>query len=309
MTQPQEPGPPDHCAAGRGADPASSADRASDDTGRTDEPRRISRRSLMVGGVLGLGAVVAAGAVALPHLPFSLRHRLGLTADPAIPDVPAGRVTLEQVYSHARNKTVDLFTAVPAGYGDGAGLPVVVVLHGATGRPDQYAGFGLPQFLTAAVQAGTPPFALAGADGGTLFWSPQPDGDDPGAMVLDEMPRWLAARGFDAATRALWGWSMGGYGVLNLSEQQPGWARATAAFSPAVSEGDQVFASSSRLRPRDLGIWCGTDDPLYPSVRALADSLRPAPAIASFSPGGHTRVYWNDQTAAAFAFLGGRLAG
>jgi hypothetical protein len=45
------------------------------------------------------------------------------------------------------------------------------------------------------VQLGTPPFVLAGADGGSLFW--QPDGsDNPQRMVLEELPRWLSARGF-----------------------------------------------------------------------------------------------------------------
>ena len=67
----------------------------------------------------------------------------------------------------ARGQTVDLFTAVPAGYGDGAGLPVVVILHGASATAKDFQPFGLARFLTQAVRDGAEPFVLAGADGGS----------------------------------------------------------------------------------------------------------------------------------------------
>ena len=163
---------------------------------------------------------------------------------------------------------VDLFTAVPAGYGKGKGLPVVVVCHGASATPADYEPFGLPQFLTAAVDAGAEPFVLAGAYGSALSWEPQPSGDDPRAMVLDEMPEWLDERGFDASRRALWGWSMGGRGVLRMAEVEPGWARAVAAFAPAISEGDDVFTNADALEGTPLGLWVGTDDTFYEPVQA-----------------------------------------
>ena len=260
---------------------------------------------MVTAGALGATALVAGAAVGWPLVPDRVKQDLGLqpAPDPFIPDAPEGQVTLETVPSSARGRDVSLFTAVPAGYGDGEGLPVVIVLHGATGRPTDYQAFGLGRFLTAAVEQGSRPFVLAGADGGTLRWSPQPDGDDPRAMVVEEMPQWLADRGFDADRRALWGWSMGGYGALRLIEVSPGYARATAAFSPAVGEGDEVFTGVDQLAPERLGIWCGTDDPLYPAVTSLVGAIAPPPAIASFSPGGHTRVFWNNQTLEAFAFL------
>lgn len=259
----------------------------------------------MVAGV-GIGA-----AASWPLLPGRVTNRItNLFTDPPvafIPDAEVGRVTLETVYSEQRGKDVDLFTAVPAGYGKGEGLPVVVICHGATGNPTMYADFGLPQFLTAAVDAGADPFVLAGAHGDVLRWEPQPDGDNPQAMVLEEMPQWLDERGFDGDRRALWGWSMGGYGVLRMAEVEPGWARAVAAFSPAVSEGDAVFEDVDALTGTPLGIWCGTEDGLYDSVRALVAALPEEPEIASFSEGQHTRVYWNDQTLDAFAFLASHL--
>ena len=266
-------------------------------------PRSVSRRAVLVGAA----GVTVGLAASWPLLPSGFKRRLGLGPDPYIPDAAEGTITLETVASAARGSDVSLFTAVPAGYGDGAGLPVVVVLHGATGRPTDYQEFGLGRFLTAAVEAGSPPFVLAGADGGTLRWEPQANGDDPQRMVRDEMPQWLSERGFDAARRAVWGWSMGGYGALRLAEVAPRWAQATAAFSPAVTPGDPVFADVDRLATQPLGVWCGTDDALYDGVRAFVDRLPVKAEAGSFSPGGHTRVYWNSQTLAAFDFLASHL--
>ena len=84
-------------------------------------------------------------------------------------------------------------------------------------------------------------------------------------------------------------------------------ARAVAAFSPAVGEGDPVFQDAEALKGTPLGIWCGTDDGLYPAVESLVNELPEEPEIRSYGPGGHTRVYWNDQTLRAFQFLASHL--
>ncbi len=265
-----------------------------------------TRRSLLIGGGAAAG-LAAAGVLGWPLLPGRVKKQLGLAPEPVVPDAPEGVVRLETVESVARGTDVQLFTAVPEGYGDGEGLPVVVVLHGASATAADFQPAGLPRFLSAAVAAGAPPFVLAGADGGVLQWEPQPDGDDPQRMVLEEMPRWLDERGFDAARRAVWGWSMGGYGALRLAQVAPGWSAATAAFSPAVSDGDAVFADAAVLRDEVLGVWCGTDDGFFPAVQALVAALPRKPEQVSFGPGGHSRVYWNDHTVEAFAFLAGHL--
>jgi len=267
----------------------------------------LSRRSLIIGGGAVLGVAVG-GAVAWPLLPGRVKRLVTPDPDPFIPDAAEGQVALETVYSKERGAEVELFTAVPAGYGDGKGLPVVVVLHGATATPARYQEFGLGKFLTATVEAGAEPFVLAGAAGGVLRWEPQPNGDNPQAMVLNEMPEWLADRGYDADRRALWGWSMGGYGVLRIDEVDPQYSRATAAFSPAVNPGDAAFAEAAELASQPLGIWCGTDDGLYDNVQEFVDVLPVEPEIASFSDGGHTRVYWNEQTIPALTFLASHLA-
>lgn len=273
----------------------------------------ISRRNFLAAGLGGAGVVaLGAAGVASGVLPGGgVVRRLGGGSNPQafVPDAPEGRVGLERVYSAARGREVGLFTAVPAGHGFGAGLPVCLVLHGASATAADFRPFGLPRFLTAAVRSGVPPFVLAGADGGLLRWEPDPaSDDDPQRMLLEEMPQWLSERGFDAQRVAAWGWSMGGYGALRLAEVRRQPLRAVAAFSPAVAEGDPVFTASAELADTPIGLWCGLDDRLLPAVRALAAALPVPPAVRSYGEGAHTRVYWNSVTPAAFRFIGEALA-
>jgi Putative esterase len=230
---------------------------------------------------------------------------------PVVPSAPPGAQRVTKRRSAARGTTVDVYTAVPAGYGDGRGLPVCLILHGGAKRPPDYPLMGLGGFLTDAIRRGTPPFVLAGATGGLLGW--QPNGaDDPQRMLHDEMPAWCAADGFDATRVAAWGWSLGGYGALLLAESFPGFLRAAAVFSPAVSPGDPVFTGAGRLAGTPVGLWCGLDDPLALDVRSLQQTLPAPPAAGGYGPGRHNFSYWSTLIPAAFDFIGaalGRSAG
>src|SRR4051794_16894811 len=185
-----------------------------------------------------------------------------------VPPVPIGPERLDRRRSAARGRTVGFWTAVPPGHGAGQGLPVCLVLHGRGETARSLPGMYLAAYLSAAVRSGTPPFALAGADGGSQGWR-RGGTDDPQRMVHDELPAWCAERGFDVTRRAMWGWSTGGSGVLLLAEAFPGFARAVAAESPAVAPGDDVVDGAGRLRATPVGLWCGRDDPAFPGVRAL----------------------------------------
>ncbi len=269
----------------------------------------ITRRTLLTGAagvaVVGLGVAAVEGPRTLAK---RLRDDVMGKPEAVIPNAPEGQIHLDTVHSKARGQDVSLFTAVPAGYGAGVGLPVCLVLHGATARPPDYQPFGLGKFLTAAVRRGAPPFVLAGADGGLLFWEPgHAPGDNPQAMVLDEMPGWLDARGFDTSRMAAWGWSMGGYGSLRLAEVRPDWLKAVAAFSPAVEPGDRAFAGVDQLAGQPLGVWCGTSDPLYENVQQFVAALPQKPDPLSYGDGAHTRAYWDSVTLPAFAFIGEKL--
>jgi dienelactone hydrolase len=266
----------------------------------------ITRRGLLLGGA-GAVALGATGAAGWQLAPDSAKRRLGLTPEPYVPGAAEGQVRLERVRSAAIGGDVDLFTAVPADHGSGAGLPVVVVLHGSSASAADLRGFGLPRFLTAAVQGGAPPFVLAGTDDGPAGWVPDGSGPDPRRMLLEELPRWLADRGFDAGRCALWGWSRGGYGVLRLAEAAPAFARAAALFSPALVAGDPVFEGRTALGRLPLGFWCGTSDPFYDAVRSFVDGLPTPPRLERYDQGAHTRVYWNDHTVDAFGWLAEQL--
>ncbi|MFC6567627.1 alpha/beta hydrolase-fold protein [Actinoplanes utahensis] len=215
-----------------------------------------------------------------------------------VPDAPAGDERLERRFSAARGRDVDFYTAVPDGYGDGRGLPVCLVLHGGSKRPADFPALGLGRFLTDAVRRGATPFVLAGATGDRLAWRPH-DGDDPQRMAHEEIPAWCAARGFDTRRLTAWGWSMGGAGALLLASTFPGFVRAVAAFSPAVTPGDDVFAGAGRLTGTPVGLWCGTDDNLLDDVRALPIE----PATGGYGPGRHNFAYWSTIIPAAFTFL------
>ena len=215
---------------------------------------------------------------------------------------------LEQVRSTARGRDVGLWTAVPAGSGDGAGLPVCLLLHGGSATTADFSRFGYGRFLTAAVEAGAPAFVLAGADGSPGGWlgSGAGSADDPQAMLATELPRWCADRGFDSSRLAAYGWSLGGFGALRGAELRPGAWRAVAALSPAVAQGDAVFAGAGRLEPARTALWCAESDAFYPAVQALAAALPGPPRISGHAPGGHTRRFWNSVTPEAFAFVGAR---
>lgn len=262
-------------------------------------PRPLSRRAALrvgVGATVGL-AVAGAGLAWWARGSGDDRG-----PDGVVPTDPPGDQRLETRHSAARGRDVSFYTAVPAGHGDGRGLPVCLILHGASATADDFPGFGLGRFLTAAVAAGAAPFALAGATGDRLRWRAAGD-DDPQRMLREELPAWCAERGFDTDRMAAWGWSMGGYGALLLAQTYPGWLRAVAAFSPAVRADDDVVAGADRLRGTPVGLWCGRSDDFYDDVRALERALPSPPAAGGYSPGGHTRGYWNRITPAAFTFL------
>lgn len=256
----------------------------------------MKRRNLLAAGGLAFAGVAAMAGYRTRQPGFDLR----------IPAVPTGDERLERRDSRMRGLPVDFYTAVPAGHGDGKGLPVCLIMHGNTAQPADFRRLGLGRFLTDAVQRGAPPFVLAGASGGKMFWRPRA-GDDPQRMIREEVPVWCKERGFDAETHALWGWSAGGYGALLLAEGFPGFARAVAAFSPAVSPRDDVFVAARQLRGTPVGLWCGEQDPLYPNVRAFAAAMPDPPAAGSYGDGRHNFGYWSRCIPSAFGFIAAHL--
>lgn len=275
----------------------------------------LGRRGLLLGGGAVVGAT-GAGLLGWQVLPPSLQSRarsvVGLTEEAAVPDAAEGRVRVERVDSASMGQ-IELFSAVPAGYADGAGLPVVVVLHGASASASALREAGLGRFVTRAVELGAPPFVLVGTDDGPAGWVPA-DGVDPQAMLVDELPGWIAERGWDPRRRGFWGWSRGGYGALRLLGAHPDQAAAVALFSPALGPDDVVLEAGSTelaaLAEVPWGLWCGSYDPFADGAAALAEAAPVAPdPVVLDDEGGHTRAYWNDHTLEMLAWLAPQVGG
>jgi S-formylglutathione hydrolase FrmB len=296
--------------------------------------RLLSRRALLLGGTasaaaLAVGAGLGVERGALPGRPWLQAH-LGLNGEPGrVPDVEPYPVVTGSFRSEHRlgARTGWCLIQPPDAR---PGLPVVVALHG---RGEDHASllsptFALDVFLAAAVRAGVAPFAIAAADGGSSYWHPRPDGEDAGAMVVDEFIPLLRRKGLDTDRIGLLGWSMGGYGALRLGGllgadrvgavvasspaiwQDPG-AASSAGFDDAKEyERYSVVGHQADLDAIAVRIDCGTGDPFYRDVQEYVAALRKsrgpddAPFVSSFEPGAHDRAYWRRMLPDQLAFSG-----
>ncbi len=290
---------------------------------------------MLLGGAAAVGSAAAAGVGVeqgvLPGRPWLQAH-LGLNgAAGVIPDVARGPVETGSFTSEHRLGAETGWCVIrpPGARRD---LPVVVALHALGEDHSSLLGpsFGLDRYLAAAVAAGVAPYAIAAADGGRSYWHPRPDGEDAGAMVVDELLPLLADRGLRAAPDdqiGLIGWSMGGYGALRLGGLLgPDRVAGVVASSPAIWS-DPDDASSSGFADRgeyerytvvghqdDLDgiavrVDCGTGDPFYRDVEDyVAGFPGGAEVTSSFEPGAHDPAYWRRMLPDQLAFLGAAVA-
>ncbi|MEV5963389.1 alpha/beta hydrolase-fold protein [Kribbella sp. NPDC051952] len=284
---------------------------------------RLSRRALLRTGA----AATAVGVAAVTGLETGIvpgRGRvhdvLGLSGpDGVVPDVPAGPVVSGTFASKARRTTVGYSVIYPHGHAPSAQLPVVLVLHGRGGdHTSAVNDLGIDRYLTAAVQAGTPPFALATVDGGRdNYWHARASGDNPVFMLDQELLPLLAKRGLRTDRYGLFGWSMGGFGALLFAARDS--AVAVGALSPALYRhyGDaaagafddaQDFAGNQvrgdGLKDVAVRIDCGRDDPFADAARELRTELS---AAGGQQAGAHTPGYWRRMLPDQLRFLGAKL--
>ncbi|MHB8670369.1 MAG: alpha/beta hydrolase [Acidimicrobiales bacterium] len=111
---------------------------------------------------------------------------------------------------------------------DTAELPVLYFLHGVPGAPGDVFGAGLAEVLDWAFANGAAPFVVAAPDGRghthpDTEWADSADGTDRVETFVTGIviPAVEGADRRDRAHRALAGFSMGGYGALNLAEHHP----------------------------------------------------------------------------------------
>ncbi len=112
---------------------------------------------------------------------------------------------------------------------DSATIPVLYFLHGYPGTAWDPFASGLAQTLNKLLQDGYPPFVFASVDGNgdrhaDTEWANSSDGGD---LVMDRVvdaaiPAVEGTHMRNAAHRAIAGFSMGGYGAMNIAMQNPG---------------------------------------------------------------------------------------
>jgi S-formylglutathione hydrolase FrmB len=275
-------------------------------------------------GLVGVGAGIERGVV--PGRPF-LQEHLGLNGeDGVIPDVEPGRVLEDSFTSAARGGIEVGWSLILPPRSDKIALPVVVALHGLGADHTTLTGpeFGLDRFLAQHVADGGAPFAIAAPDGGRGYWHPH-EGDDAGAMVIDELLPILEQRGYTTSINAFLGWSMGGYGALRLGAIRGAATIAVVASSPALwsdpddasssgfADADEytkysVFHDQAELRDIPTRVDVGTGDPFYRDVQEYVDGFPTGSDLTStFEPGGHNPGYWRRMLPAQLTFLGTKV--
>lgn len=297
----------------------------------------ITRRTLLLGGLGGLGTATALGGagyalVQNEVLPGKVRLDRALGRCGEMPEPPAASVAVQRMtWRSAHRRTAVTATIVPPAAGRSPrGLPVVVALHGSGGSgASAVEDLALDRYLPDAVaNGGVPPFVLVAVDGGPdSYWHPRASGDDPIGMIVDELLPRMRERGARVDRIGAIGWSMGGFGALVLTRRL-GARRmaAVVAASPALfpSYADarstnprafdgaadfarhDVFAALDELNGVPLRVDCGTSDPFAEMARRLRDRVHPAGAMAG---GCHDGAFWRRHLRAQLAFLGHRLGG
>ncbi|WP_052711194.1 alpha/beta hydrolase-fold protein [Pseudofrankia sp. DC12] len=270
------------------------------------------------GATAETAAAPSAGPASPTGRPAASPSASGVTVIPAGPAV----VTQAGFRSAARGQNVSLVVVSPV-VGSVEGLPVCLVLHGRGDDARRGAALlGLDSAVADAVRSGAAPFVAVAVDGGETYWHRRVAGDDPERMILAEVLPRLAAQGLRTSRVAAFGWSMGGYGALLLSERHPDLVVAVAASSPAMWRTYGASAPGAFDSAADFGahqvlgeppaagvayrIDCGRGDPFYTVSRQSADEL--AAGERAFGPGGHDPTFWRAALPAQLAFVARALA-
>ncbi|WP_026424043.1 hypothetical protein [Actinokineospora inagensis] len=195
-------------------------------------------------------------------------------------------------------------------------LPVCLALHGEGTDAAQFVDIGLPPLLTATVRAGTRPFAVVAVDGGTKSWLGAPQN-----MLANELPDWLARAELATTPFAALGVSAGAVGAFQYA-RTPNLA-LLAALSPAVFtswkdaekyggytdekqwQGAEPLRNSTAVSGLPFAVWCGTEDPLLPAARQLAQVT--GAKQASFGTGDHSAEYWKRTLPEVLRYIGDSL--
>lgn len=201
---------------------------------------------------------------------------------------------------------------------DSASIPVIYFLHGYPGQARDCFKAGMASLLNRRLQEGYPPVVVACPDGNgehhsDTEWANSWNGTDlvMSRVVTSDIDAVEGAHRRPAALRVIAGFSMGGYGAMNIAMQNPGVFGSVVAISgyfvindlsdmfgdvPSVTDRNDPSAHPSWARGMNVVLEEDADDPLS-LVRGqaawMAGLLRGAgvPAVLRIMPGSHSWSY------------------
>ena len=235
---------------------------------------RRTRRTLMA-----LALAVAAVVAVLPARGSGLRR---------------GRVVTMSMYSAALGRPERVLVYTPPGYASHRSrrYPVVILLHGVPGRPEEFVQHGVPGRLDHLIAAGAIPPVIAVFPAG----SDHPEDDNEWAdsevhtserweeFLASDLVGWLDGRFRTIARRqgrAIGGDSMGGFGAMNIALHHRDEFEAVSAWSGYFN------ANTPSVHYPGSAFWRAYSPQLYAS--SLQPSLRMSHPRISFYIGNRDR--------------------
>jgi S-formylglutathione hydrolase FrmB len=295
--------------------------------------RKKTRRPLLAGLSVWAGTLVAALGIAYVTVNLGLHHGSAATRRPQDADTPSParpgltRITVTDPVDHKAYGVYVWRPDVP----ETRKLPVLYFLHGVPSDPKTLIDDeGLAKQVAAYVAKGGTPFVLAVPDGNGSHhddteWANAVDGSDrvEDRLLNEVVPAVEGRHRRDAAHRAIGGFSMGGYGSMNLALRHPDVFGAVTSISgyfhvddPSHMFGDQDavidanrpdhnLAAARRLRIFLSAAEDEDNDVVKGEPQRFKKLLDAAgvPAVLEERPGGHDWDYVRSVLPDAFGFL------
>jgi S-formylglutathione hydrolase FrmB len=242
-----------------------------------------------------------------------------------------GTVSVLQIRGPSDTRAHPVWVWRPPGP-DSATIPVLYFLHGDPGSARDPFTAGLAEALNRRLQEGYPPFVVASVDGNgerhqDSEWANSRDGSD---LVMDRVtgaaiPAVEGTHMRDAAHRAIAGFSMGGYGAMNIAMHNPGVFGQVASIAGyfVVNDRSGLFGGSAAVitantpsahpcQARGMRVLLDEDaseaDPLIRGQATRMGALLRScggPVTVQVQPGTHGWAYAMTALRQAFTFLTG----
>jgi S-formylglutathione hydrolase FrmB len=264
----------------------------------------------------------------------SYRQRCDASLRATLPPVTKGKSSLRELRLRSPDSSRRLrqvFVYRPAGAVDISRLPILYYLHGLPGSASGFwtSGNG-KQLLDAQFARGAAPFEVVTLDGnGTKHpdteWADSIDGTDKvESFLLDTViPAVEGNHRRDACHRAIAGFSMGGYGAMNLAQRHPDTFGQVAAIAGYfhIDDPDRVFGGQAAVeranspdqqvsRARGLRVFLlDAGQERLKLVKGEAERFarlliaHKIPVTLEYAPGSHNGAYAFGRQPAISAFL------